>query len=108
MLSSLLALQGLLMLVISQQGKLILEQPLDRYYTLLFQITASLLLSIAILMWLPRDDVSMGISHAIMLFGVIALIPVFMLTYRKAWIPRFASLVPLIGISYQILLIYKN
>lgn len=102
MMSIFLVLEGMLLLTLTQHDKIILKQSLSSFNTRILRVWGALFLLAAMALWISRDNTSMGMAHAIMLFGLVALLPVFLLSFRPHWLPFFAVVIPFIGTGVEL------
>ncbi|HEC75279.1 MAG TPA: DUF3325 family protein [Methylophaga aminisulfidivorans] len=97
--SFLMSLESMMLLALVQHSKMIFDTPLTLTDKRILRVLAGLLLLIAVLIWIADSSISIGFSHAIMLFGTVGLVPIFMLSYGKKWLFRTVILLPLIGLG---------
>lgn len=97
--SFLMALESMMLLVLVQHSKTVIQFPLTLTDKRILRVLAGILLLIAVFIWIADSSISIGFSHAIMLFGIVGLVPIFMLSYRKKWLYQTVILLPLIGLG---------
>lgn len=102
MMSVLMALEGMLLLAIVQHDKALSGSTLSPIKNRFLKLLGSLFLLCTVWIWSAYDGASMGFSHAIILMGLLALVPVFMLTFCKQWLQSLAVLIPVMGIILEL------
>lgn len=100
--SFLMSMESMMLLALVQHSKMVFDSSLTLSDKRILRVLAGLLLLIAVLIWIADSRISIGFSHAIMLFGIVGLVPIFMLSYGKKWLFRTVIVLPVIGIGLML------